>query len=80
MSTLPLHARHVKLSTLFHPSSGLSTVGFELPFLLSPLSATLARCVRHKSFVCHSYKKHRGVGYLHFFTVHSSLAARHFLP
>jgi len=30
---------------------------------LSPASATLTRTVKHKSFVCHSYKKHRGVGY-----------------
>jgi len=29
---------------------------------LSPCPATLASPVKHKSFVCHSYKKHRGVG------------------
>ena len=28
---------------------------------LSPFRATLADCVKHKSFVCHSYRKHRGV-------------------
>ena len=27
---------------------------------LSPAFATLARRVKHKSFVCHSYRKHRG--------------------
>jgi hypothetical protein len=31
--------------------------------ILSPAFATLTRFVKHKSFVCHSYKKHRGVGY-----------------
>ncbi len=31
---------------------------------LSPAFATLADHVKHKSFVCHSYTKHRGVGYL----------------
>jgi len=30
---------------------------------LSPAFATLTGRVKHKSFVCHSYKKHRGVGY-----------------
>ena len=29
---------------------------------LSPAVATLTDCVKHKSFVCHSYKKHRGWG------------------
>jgi hypothetical protein len=29
---------------------------------LSPAVATLTHCVKHNSFVCHSYKKHRGVG------------------
>src|ERR1700726_4983460 len=29
---------------------------------LSPAFATLTRRVKHKSFVCHSYKKHRGWG------------------
>ena len=30
---------------------------------LSPVFATLTRHVKPNSFVCHSYKKHRGVGY-----------------
>jgi hypothetical protein len=30
---------------------------------LSPAFATLTRRVKHKSFICHSYKKHGGVGY-----------------
>src|SRR5271170_2841672 len=30
---------------------------------LSPAFATLTDCVKHKSFVCHSYKKHPGWGY-----------------
>jgi len=30
---------------------------------LSPVFATLADTVNHKPFVCHSYKKYRGVGY-----------------
>ncbi len=29
---------------------------------LSPAFATLTPCVKHKFFVCHSYKKHRGWG------------------
>jgi len=29
---------------------------------LSPFPATLASRVKHKSFICHSYKKHRGWG------------------
>jgi hypothetical protein len=29
---------------------------------LSPAAATLTSRVKHKSFVCHSYKKHRGWG------------------
>jgi len=90
----------VNLPHLALPNHGLSTVGCELPFLLSPLlatltvraqltenkralspfPATLTSCVNHKSFVCHSYKKHRGVGYPPFLTLHSSLAAPHFLP
>ena len=61
---------------------GLSAVGGELSFPLSPLFATLTSHtqlvenkatlspfpatlrsrVKHKSFVCHSYEKHRGVG------------------
>ena len=31
---------------------------------LSPAFAILTGCVKHKSFVCHSYKKHGGWGYL----------------
>lgn len=31
---------------------------------LSPFPATLTRQVKPKSFVCHSYKKTRGVGYI----------------
>jgi len=39
---------------------------------LSPFPATLAGHVKHKSFVCHSYKKHRGVGAsVFFFARHS---------
>jgi hypothetical protein len=34
----------------------------ENPATLSPAFATLARRVKHKSFVCHSYRKHRGWG------------------
>ena len=34
----------------------------ENPGTLSPAFATLTRHVKHKSFVCHSYKKHRGWG------------------
>jgi hypothetical protein len=34
----------------------------ENPATLSPAFATLTRRVKHKSFVCHSYKKHRGWG------------------
>lgn len=30
---------------------------------LSPAFATLTRCGKHNSFVCHSYRKHSGVGY-----------------
>src|ERR1700675_3680924 len=33
---------------------------------LSPVFATLTDNVKHKSFVCHSYKKHPGGGYLNF--------------
>jgi len=45
---------------------------------LSPAFATLARRVKHKSFVCHSYRKHRGWGQvvqrsLALFTTHYSL-------
>src|SRR5208282_1048354 len=29
---------------------------------LSPVFATLTDCVKHKSFVCHSYRKHGGWG------------------
>jgi hypothetical protein len=38
---------------------------------LSPFPATLASRVKHKSFVCHSYKKHQGV------VRHAPLFARH---
>ena len=31
---------------------------------LNPVVATLTDRVKHKSFACHSYKKHPGVGYL----------------
>jgi hypothetical protein len=34
----------------------------ENPGALSPVFATLTRRVIRKSFVCHSYRKHRGVG------------------
>jgi hypothetical protein len=34
----------------------------ENPATLSPAFATLTSRVKHKSFVCHSYKKHRGWG------------------
>jgi len=45
---------------------------------LSPAFATLARRVKHKSFVCHSYRKHPGWGQvvqrsLTLFTTHYSL-------
>ena len=43
---------------------------------LSPFFATLTGCVKSKSFVCHSYKKHRGVGEdVSFFARHSSSPA-----
>ena len=73
----------VKPSPLSPLICGLSAVGCELSFPLSPLFATLAghtqiagnkttlspfpatltSRVKHKSFVCHSYEKHRGVGW-----------------
>jgi len=31
---------------------------------LSPFPATLTSSVKHNSFVCHSYRKHRGWGYI----------------
>jgi len=34
----------------------------EKPATLSPAVATLTRRVKHKSFVCHSYRKHAGWG------------------
>jgi hypothetical protein len=49
---------------------------------LSPFPATLTSYVKRKSFVCHSYKKQRGVGYVSFAFVarHSPLITRHLLP
>src|ERR1700690_4018936 len=50
------------------PSSPLSATLTDNPQLhenkatLSPAFATLTRRVKHKSFVCHSYTKHRGGG------------------
>jgi hypothetical protein len=35
----------------------------ENPATLSPVPATLTGRVKHNPFVCHSYTKHRGVGY-----------------
>lgn|SRR5579864_3448418 len=35
----------------------------ENPATLSPFPATLTTRVKHKSFICHSYKKHGGWGY-----------------
>src|SRR5579859_3807781 len=82
MSALPLCTLTpcVKLSPLFPPNCGPSTIGRKLSSPRSPLLATLRSCVqaaentatlspfpatltsnlKHKSFVCHSYKKHRG--------------------
>jgi hypothetical protein len=40
---------------------------------LSPVPATLTSRVKHKSFVCHSYKKHRGWGTLPLLTPHDPL-------
>jgi hypothetical protein len=61
------------LAHTFHYTGGVltSTPIFEFPishFVFStasatPAFATLTGRVKHKSFVCHSYKKHRGVGY-----------------
>ena len=51
------------------PATRLSATLTDTPQLhenkatLSLAFATLTRRVKHKSFVCHSYKKHRGVGY-----------------
>jgi hypothetical protein len=36
----------------------------ENPAALSPFAATLTSSVKHNSFVCHSYRKHRGWGYI----------------
>ena len=46
---------------------------------LSPVFATLTSRVKHKSCVCHSYKKHRGVHPLHqnFHSLCHSLRGRH---
>jgi len=33
--------------------------------ILSPVPATLTRRVKHNPFVCHSYEKHPGWGYIH---------------
>src|SRR5580692_3790053 len=35
----------------------------ENPATLSPFPATLMSRVKHKSFICHSYRKHPGWGY-----------------
>jgi hypothetical protein len=43
---------------------------------LSPVFATLMDTINHKSFACHSYKKHRG---WRIPLRRSSLASRHFL-
>jgi hypothetical protein len=45
---------------------GTLTVSLQLPENKSTLGPTVANPtsrVRHKSFACHSYRKHRGVGY-----------------
>ena len=48
------------------PFSATLTVSLQLtenPVTLSPFAATLTSHVSHNSFVCHSYKKHRGWGH-----------------
>jgi hypothetical protein len=63
-----LVARHSSLATVpVTPFSATLTGHSQLtenPGTLSPAFATLTRRVKHKSFVCHSYKKHRGWGYM----------------
>src|SRR5580704_86855 len=63
-----LVARHSSLATVpVTPFSATLTGHSQLtenPPTLSPAVATLTRRVKHKSFACHSYKKHRGWGYI----------------
>ena len=49
----------------------------ENPAALSPVVATLTRHVHHNPFVCHSYKKHPGVGaaIVNFFVAQTSVCA-----
>src|ERR1700730_18129593 len=64
------HPRSVgcQLSPVSHPVSPFvatladSSQPIENPATLSPVFATLTSRVNPKSFVCHSYKKHPGVG------------------
>src|SRR5208282_5167498 len=62
MFALPLRILRVpvSLSSLSLPNCGLLAVSCRLAFPPSPLFATLTSCVKPKSFVCHSYKKHLG--------------------
>src|SRR5579863_2172129 len=76
--TIPSSSRHLSIPNLstFEPSN-LPTFNSLSPFpatltdhsqivensaTLSPVFATLTSRVTHKSFVCHSYRKHRGWG------------------
>jgi hypothetical protein len=64
MSALPLRTLFpcVRISPLTPAIGGLLPVGCQPPLPLSPFPATLARPVKHKSFICNAYKKHGRVG------------------
>ncbi len=51
--------------TPFFATLAASPQLIENPATLSPFAATLTDRVKPKSFACHSYKKHPGVGILH---------------
>src|SRR5579872_1565887 len=61
-STLPRRCETPPVSPLFATLTDHSQLN-ENPATLSPFAATLTSRVKHNSFVCHSYKKHPGVGY-----------------
>src|SRR5271155_1258342 len=61
-SILPRRCEMPFLSPLFATLTDHSQLA-ENSATLSPFAATLTGRVKHKSFACHSYEKHRGVGY-----------------
>jgi hypothetical protein len=75
--------RRATLSPREEPRGTVTSQLTENPATLSPLLATLTRRVKPNPFVCHSYKKHPGVGVPHqvfplsyssIFSVNSALA------